>query len=68
MVPQREHLRGAHVPHRPTRLEFRLEAFNLFDRKIWAAPESSITSPNFGRVTTLANSPRQVQLGLRFEF
>ena len=27
-----------------------------------------LTSQNFGRVTTLANSPRQVQLGLRFEF
>jgi len=51
-----------------TRLEFRLEVFNLFDRKIWGAPESSLTSQNFGRVTTLANSPRQVQLGLRFEF
>jgi hypothetical protein len=51
-----------------TRLEFRLEVFNLLDRKIWGAPESSLTSQNFGRVTTLANSPRQVQLGLRFEF
>jgi hypothetical protein len=51
-----------------TRLEFRLEVFNLLDRKIWGAPDSSLTSQNFGRVTTLANSPRQVQLGLRFEF
>ena len=55
-------------PINATRLEFRLEVFNLFDRKIWGAPESSLTSQNFGRVTTLANSPRQVQLGLRFEF
>jgi hypothetical protein len=51
-----------------TRLEFRLEVFNLLDRKIWGAPESTITSANFGRITGLANSPRQMQLGLRFEF
>jgi len=51
-----------------TRLEFRLEVFNLFDRKIWAAPESTITSANFGRVTALAMPPRQIQLGLRYEF
>ena len=48
--------------------EFRLEVFNLLDRKIWGAPDSTITSANFGRITTLANSPRQMQLGLRFEF
>jgi carboxypeptidase family protein len=51
-----------------TKLEFRLEVFNLFDRKIWAAPDSTITSANFGKVTQLANLPRQVQLGFRYEF
>ena len=51
-----------------TRLEFRLEVFNLLDHKIWAAPDSTITSPNFGKVTQLAYPPRQMQLGLRFEF
>ena len=51
-----------------TRLEFRLEAFNLLDRKIWAAPDSTITSANFGKVTQIANLPRQAQLGFRFEF
>ena len=51
-----------------TRLEFRLEVFNLFDRKIWGAPDSTITSANFGLITGLANQPRQVQLGVRYEF
>jgi len=51
-----------------TRFEFRLEVFNLFNRTIWGAPESTITSANFGRVTTLANAPRQIQLGFRYEF
>ncbi len=51
-----------------TRLEFRFEAFNLLNRTIWGTPDSNITSANFGLVTGLANSPRQIQLGLRLEF
>jgi hypothetical protein len=51
-----------------TRFEFRLEVFNLFNRTIWGAPDSTITSQNFGKVTTLANAPRQIQLGFRYEF
>jgi hypothetical protein len=51
-----------------TRVELRFEAFNLLNRTIWGGPDSTITSANFGRVTTLANSPRQMQLGVRFEF
>ena len=42
--------------------------FNLFNRTIWGAPDSTITSQNFGKVTTLANAPRQIQLGFRYEF
>ena len=51
-----------------TRLEFKFEAFNLLNRTIWGSPDSSITSPNFGRITSLANAPRQMQLGVRLEF
>ena len=51
-----------------TRLEFRFEVFNLLNRTIWGNPDSTITSANFGRVTTLNNSPRQMQMGLRLEF
>jgi hypothetical protein len=51
-----------------TRLEFRFEAFNLLNRTVWGNPDSTITSANFGRVTTQANAPRQMQLGLRVEF
>jgi hypothetical protein len=42
--------------------------FNLLNRKIWGNPDSTITSANSGRVTTLNGAPRQMQLGLRFEF
>jgi hypothetical protein len=51
-----------------TNLEFRFEVFNLLNRTIWGTPDSTITSPNFGRVTGLANFPRQMQIGLRLEF
>ena len=51
-----------------TRLEFRFEVFNLLNRTVWGNPDSLITSANFGRVTTLSNLPRQMQIGLRFEF
>jgi Carboxypeptidase regulatory-like domain len=51
-----------------THVELRFEAFNLLNRTIWGPPDSTITSANFGKVTTLANSPRQMQLGVRFEF
>ena len=51
-----------------TRVEFRFEAFNLLNRTIWGAPDSTITSANFGRVTSQANAPRQMQIGLRVEF
>ena len=51
-----------------TRVELRFEVFNLLNRTIWGAPDSTITSANFGLVTTLANLPRQMQLGVRFEF
>jgi hypothetical protein len=51
-----------------THLEFRFEVFNLLNRTIWGSPDSTITSQNFGRITTLASPPRQMQLGLRLEF
>ena len=48
------------------RLEFRAEAFNLFNTVIFAAPGSDINSSGFGRVTNTANSARVMQFGLKF--
>jgi hypothetical protein len=57
------------------RLEFRLETANLFNTPKFANPNGDITSPNFMRITAIANSngvphypERQVRLGLRFSF
>ena len=47
------------------RLDVRVEAFNLFNRTIWGAPEQNFNSPNFGQITSQANAPRQMQFGVK---
>ena len=50
-----------------TRLDVRIEAFNIFNRIIWnlTDTEQNFNSADFGRVSGTANSPRQMQLGLK---
>jgi hypothetical protein len=51
------------------RLEFRAEAFNLFNTVIFAPPNADVSNlSNFGVVTRAANTARVMQLGLRFVF
>lgn len=50
------------------RLDFRWEVFNLFNRVVFDAPDSNITSQFFGRITNQLNSPRQMQFGLKLYF
>jgi hypothetical protein len=50
------------------RLDFRAEAFNLFNRVVFAAPSGNglnLNNTAFGTVTSTANSPRQMQLALK---
>ena len=50
-------------------LQLRLEAFNAFNHVQLAAPDTSVLDgSNFGRITSSANSPRQVQLAAKFTF
>jgi hypothetical protein len=49
--------------------QFRVEMFNAFNTPIYAAPDTTLSSPRFGRVTPdQINFPRQTQLGLRLVF
>jgi hypothetical protein len=50
-----------------TRLEFRWETFNVFNRTNFDLPNRIFGTPNFGRVFS-ANSPREMQFGLRMTF
>ena len=49
------------------KLEFRFEAFNLFNRANLGNPNTTFTSTVFGRITS-AGDPRILQLGLRYSF
>jgi TonB dependent receptor len=48
------------------RLQLRADVFNLFNRTQFGAPNGSVTNAAFGTVTTQANSPREIQLGVKF--
>jgi len=47
------------------RLDVRMEAFNVLNRIVWGAPNTDFNNNNFGLITTTANSPRQMQVGLK---
>ena len=50
------------------RLEVRLEAFNVFNRVQFAAPDTIVGDPTFGQISAQVNQPRQVQIGLKVYF
>jgi hypothetical protein len=50
-----------------TRLQFRADAFNVFNRVNLNAPNATFGTANFGRVTS-AQSMRQIQLAAKFLF
>jgi hypothetical protein len=47
------------------RLDFRAEAFNIFNRVQFGGPSSNLNSSSFGIVSSQANSPRQLQGALK---
>ena len=53
------------------RMDVRLEAFNLFNRVVFATPTTTgsnfinFSNPSFGVITNQSNSPRQMQIGLK---
>jgi hypothetical protein len=53
-----------------SKLEFRIEAFNVLNKTNFGAPNGNRSATNFGTITSLANAttPRQIQLGLKYYF
>ncbi|MEZ5398051.1 MAG: carboxypeptidase regulatory-like domain-containing protein [Bryobacteraceae bacterium] len=47
------------------RLDLRGEAFNLFNRTIFSTGSTNLNAGTFGVVTSQANTPRQMQVGLK---
>jgi hypothetical protein len=50
------------------RLEFRFEAFNVFNHPNFAGPDTLFGDGTFGQITFLATPTREVQLGLKLYF
>jgi hypothetical protein len=52
------------------RIQFRAEAFNVFNHPNLGNPNSTVDSPAAGTITSLANNAimRRMQFGLRFDF
>jgi len=50
------------------RVQVRGELLNLFNRHYFSNPDTAISSPSFGNVTNVGGSPREGQLGARFEW
>ena len=49
-------------------MKFGADFFNLFNRHQWAAPNTDVQSPDFGKIFGLNNSPRQIQFNARVSF
>ena len=49
-------------------VQFRFEAYNLFNTPYFGFPNASIGSPTAGRITSTVGENRSLQLALKFEF
>ena len=54
--------------HEAMIFDFRVEAFNIFNRVQFASPNSSVGNAQFGTITSQYNNPRILQLSGRFNF
>lgn len=57
-----------HIGERAITTQFRSEFYNLFNRPQFGNPNGTITSQQFGQVTSQANNPRDLQFGLKVFF
>jgi carboxypeptidase family protein/TonB-dependent receptor-like protein len=53
------------APIERMRVQFRVEALNAFNTPRFGSPTTSVTANTFGQITSQANSPRQLQFGLK---
>jgi hypothetical protein len=53
---------------RQQQLDFRVDAFNLFNIASYAPPDAGVTDTNFGQITTVVSNPRSLQLALKYVF
>jgi hypothetical protein len=51
--------------HEQLSVEFRAEAFNLFNHPQFSAPDTGLGDATFGQISSLTNIPRQIQLAVK---
>jgi hypothetical protein len=49
-------------------IEFRIEAQNAFNHPVVSTPNTTVGDENFGTITSTAVGPREIQLGMKFNF
>jgi len=54
--------------HNRINAQFRAEAFNAFNTPLFNGPNTAFGSANFGKITSQANFPRYLQLGLHITY
>jgi hypothetical protein len=55
-------------PREYLRIQFRAEFLNAFNRVQFSGPNTTVTNTSFGVISSQANSPRQIQFGLKIIF
>ena len=60
--------RSFRLPREGARVEFRAEAFNLFNRPHFDVPGSTLQTPAFGVIGATSQPNRQLQFGLKVVF
>ncbi len=55
-------------PTEGSNVEFRAEFFNAFNTPQFANPDTNVSSPTFGRITSTLVSPRVIQFALKLNF
>jgi hypothetical protein len=51
-----------------SRVELRLESFNLLNNFNWGNPITTLNSGNFGRIQSMIGDPRIIQFGFKYGF
>lgn len=49
-------------------VQFRVEAFNVLNQVVFGAPNTVLTSGQFGKISSQSNTPRQIQGALKILF